>query len=124
MSKKINRQLLQDILSKGDGVKTVSGEAVDWCISVAEEAAKNLAKSGRRTPGGRLMAPKFAPSLMARQAALPPEPALGEGDCVIQEAIPPPGSPEWTEFNDWQTAVKRGETKLPFEEWKKGKDAK
>lgn len=121
MSKKINRALLQDILSKGDGVKTISSEAVDWCIAVAETAAKNLAKSGRRTPGGRLMAPKFAPSLMARQAALPSEPALGEGDCVVQEAISPPGSPEWTEFNDWQAAVRRKETKLPFEEWKKEK---
>lgn len=121
MSKKINRQLLQDILSKGEGVKTVSGEAVDWCITVAEEAAKNLARSGRRTPGGRLMAPKFAPSLMARQAALPPEPALGEGDLVVQEAVPAPESPEWTEFHDWQAAVRRKETKLPFEEWKKEK---
>ena len=122
MSKKINRQLLQDILSKGEGVKTISSEAVDWCIAVAEVAAKNLAESGRRTPGGRLMAPKFAPSLMARQAALPPEPALGEGDCVIQEAIPPPESQEWTERNDWQTAIRRKETKLPFEEWKKEKE--
>ena len=66
-------------------------------------------------------------SLMARQAALPPEPALGEGECAIQEAVPPQvcgiveNHPEWDEYNDWQTAVKRGETKLPFEEWKKEK---
>ena len=121
MSKKINRQLLQDILAQGDGVRAVSGDAIDWVISVAEEAAKNLAKSGRRTPGGRLMAPKFTPFLTARQAALPPEPALGEGDCVIQETIPSPESQEWTEYHDWQQAVRTGATKLKFEEWKEQK---
>ena len=116
----LNQKRIKEILKSG-GAKTVSAEAVAWIGAVAREAAKNLAQSGRRTPGGRLMAPKFAPSLMARQAALPPEPALGEGNCAIQEAIPPPESQEWTERNDWQLAVKRGETKLPFEEWKKEK---
>ena len=168
----LNQKRIKEILKSG-GAKTVSAEAVAWIGAVAREAAKNLAQSGRRTPGGRLMAPKFAPSLMARQAALPPEPALGEGDLVVQEAIPAqasniyetiaelvtgaaPGSlagikqtnpdlyckvkagvlamqclppaedPDesgavWSEYNDWQTAVKRGETKLPFEEWKKEK---
>lgn len=119
----LNQKRIKEILKSG-GAKTVSAEAVAWIGAVAREAAKNLAQSGRRTPGGRLMAPKFAPSLMARQAALPPEPALGEGDCVVQEAISPSESQEWTEHNDWQTAVRRGETKLPFEEWKKEKSEK
>ena len=117
--KKINRALVQDILSKGDGVKTVASEAVDWVISVAEEAAKNLAASGRKTPGGRLMAPRFAPSLMARQVFKEPEPALGEGDLVIQEAIPDRNHGEgWSDYHDWQQAVRTGATKLPYEEWK------
>lgn len=77
MSKKINRQLIQDILAKGEGTKTVSGEAVDWCIAVAEVAAKNLAESGRRTPGGRLMAPRMDPGLMARYLARAPEEIAG-----------------------------------------------
>ena len=48
MSKKINRALIQDILAKGEGVKTVSGEAVDWVIEVAKQVAENLALSGKR----------------------------------------------------------------------------
>ena len=139
MSKKINRALLQDILSQGDGVNSVASEAVDWCIAAAESAAANLAKSGRRTPSGRLMAPKFAPSLMARQAALPPEPALGEGDCVTQEETRPlperlcsraketlaanggerPGVPDDAEdYSDWRYEVANGDTRLGFDEWK------
>ena len=120
-------ELRKLLLAINPDIKTVSGESLAWLNKVLEEAAKSLARSGRRTPGGRLMAPKFAPSLMARQAALPPEPALGEGECAIQEAVPPQvcgiveNHPEWDEYNDWQTAVKRGETKLQFEEWKNEK---
>lgn len=114
MSKKINRALLQDILSKGSGVKTVSSEAVDWCIAVACEAAKSLVASGRRTPGGRLMAPRMDAGLMARTVAAK-EPALGEGDCAVQE------DPQWSLYNDWQQEVRQGKSKLPFEEWKNEK---
>ena len=120
----LNQKRIKEILKSG-GAKTVSAEAVAWIGAVAREAAKNLAQSGRRTPGGRLMAPKFAPSLMARQAALPPEPALGEGALVVQEAVPTPVSgivenhPEWDEYNDWQQQVRLGKTRLPYEEWKK-----
>lgn len=113
MPKKINRALIQDILSKGDGVKTVSSEAVDWVISVAEEAAKQLAKSGRKTPGGRLMAPKMDAGLMVRHLTKAPEEIAGVA------VAPAAANPEWGPREDWQTAVKRGETKLPFEEWKK-----
>ena len=121
MSKKINRQLLQDILAKGDGVKTVSSDAVDWVISVAEEAAKNLAASGRRTPGGRLMAPKMDAGLMARQLSKAPEADTYPGQQAAEYQMAHGGQIDWSEYNDWQTAVKRGETKLPFEEWKKEK---
>ena len=125
MSKKINRQLLQDILSKGDGVKTVSGEAVDWIISYAEEMAKRMAKDGRRSPSGRLMGfnmePSVAVSVDYRNAELR---VLG-AESVKVITGPTENSTiteaKWSEYNDWQTAVKRGETKLPFEEWKKEK---
>ena len=120
----LNQKRIKEILKSG-GAKTVSAEAVAWIGAVAREAAKNLAKSGRRTPGGRLMAPKMDAGLMARQ--LEKNVALGtsygSGDSApgrdpapVKEALD-----KWTEFNDWQTAVKRGETKLPFEEWKKEK---
>ena len=46
MRKKINRALIQGILAKGDGVKTVSGEAVDWCIAVAEVATLRPTTAG------------------------------------------------------------------------------
>lgn len=114
MSRKINRALLQDILSKGPGVKTISGDAIDWCIAVACEAAKSLAASGRKTPGGRLMAPRMDAGLMARTVAAK-EPALGEGDCAVQE------DPQWSLYNDWQQEVRQGKSKLPFEEWKNEK---
>ena len=112
MNKKINRALLQDILTKGDGVKTVSGEAVDWCIAVAEVAAKNLAESGRRTPGGRLMAPRMDPGLMARYLARAPEEIAGVA------VAPAAADPEWGPYHEWQQAVRTGATKLKFEEWK------
>ena len=126
MSTKINRALLQDFLSKGEGVVSVSSEAVDWIIAVAEEAAKNLAKSGRRTPGGRLMAPRMDAGLLVRHLTKAPDEIAG----VKLEAQPErvvaqlEQQHEWGPREDWQTAVKRGETKLPFEEWKKEKDAK
>ena len=118
MSKKINRALIQDILSKGDGVKSVAAEAVDWVISVAEQAAKQLAESGRRTPSGRLMAPRMDAGLMVRHLTKAPDEiagvALAETPSV-QDVARSEGA--WSEYNDWQTAVKRGESRLPFEEW-------
>ena len=165
MSKKINRALIQGILSKGEGVKTVSGEAADWCIAVAEVAAKNLAESGRRTPGGRLMAPRMDPHLMARYLARAPEEIAGvavaprpniyetiaelvtgaapgslagikqtnpdlylkvkAGVLSMQYFLPAESADEsgavWSEYHDWQQAVRTGATKLKFEEWKKEK---
>lgn len=168
MSKKINRQLIQNILSKGDGVKSVSSEAVDWVISVAEHTARQLATSGRRTPAGRLMAPKMDPGLQSRTVVghmASETPSVQElsraygGPPNIYETIaelvtgaapgslagikqtnpdlylkvkagvlsmrylPPAESAdesgaEWSDYNDWQQAVRTGATKLKFEEWK------
>ena len=119
-------ELRKLLLAINPDIKTVSGESLAWLNKVLEEAAKNLAKSGRRTPGGRLMAPRMDAGLMARQleknvvlgtsygsgASAP-----GRDPAPVEEALD-----KWTEHNDWQTAVKRGETKLPFEEWKKEKE--
>jgi len=112
MSKKINRALIQDILSQGDGVKSVSSEAVDWVISVAEQAAAQLAKSGRRTPSGRLMSPRMDAGLMVRHLTKAPEEIAGVK--LAQD----PGAPAWGPREDWQLAVRSGATRLTFEEWK------
>ena len=115
-SELLNQKRIKEIL-KSEGAKTVSAEAVEWIGAVAREAAKNLAQSGRRTPGGRLMAPKMDAGLMARHLADPHNQAIAAGVELAQD----PGAPAWGPREDWQAAVRRGETKLPFEEWKKGK---
>ena len=114
MPKKINRALIQGILSKGEGVKSVSSEAVDWVISVAEHTARQLAASGRRTPSGRLMAPRMDPGLMARHITKPQDQAAAAGVELAQD----PGAPAWGPREDWQLAVRSGATKLSFEKWK------
>lgn len=114
MSKKINRALIQDILSKGDGVKSVSSEAVDWVIAVAEHTARQLAASGRRTQSGRLMAPKLYCNLMARHITKPQDQAAAAGVELAQD----PGAPAWGPREEWQTAVRSGVTRLKFEEWR------
>ena len=123
MNKKINRALIQDILSKGANINSVSTEAVDWVISVAEQAAKQLAESGRRTPSGRLMAPRMDAGLMVRHLTKAPDEiagvALAETPSV-QDVARSEGA--WSEYNDWQAAVRQKETKLPFGEWKKEKN--
>lgn len=124
MSKKINRAMLQDILKRGDGVKTVSGEAVDWVIAVAEEAAKNLAASGKRSPSGRLMAPKMLPMDYARLEArvfAAPTLQVTSSPASMPEKPETIRAEEWSEYHDWQTEVRQGKTKLKFPEWKKAK---
>ena len=116
----LNQKRIKEILKSG-GAKTVSAEAVAWIGAVAREAAKNLAKSGRRTPGGRLMAPRMDAGLMARQLSKAPEADTYPGQQAAEYQMAHGGQIDWSEYNDWQTAVKRGETKLPFEEWKKEK---
>ena len=118
MPKKINRALIQGILSKGEGVKSVSSEAVDWVISVAEHTARQLAASGRRTPSGRLMAPKMDPGLQSRQMMREPETKDYPGQQTDEYRMAHGGKIEWSDYNDWQEAVRSGATKLKFEEWK------
>lgn len=117
----LNQKAVREILASGENVTTVSADAVAWIGAVAREAAKQLASSGRRSPSGRLMAPRMDPGLMVRHLSKAPEEVAGVK--LEPEAKPPAeGSAEWSDYNDWQTAVKRGETKLPFEEWKKEKE--
>ena len=109
MSKKINRALIQDILAKGEGVKTVSSEAVDWVIGYAEEMAKRMAKDGRRSPGGRLMGFNMEPSVAASV------------DCrvAVREVAPATVvDPEWGPYHEWQAERRSGRTGLKYEDWK------
>ena len=109
----LNQKRIKEILRSG-GAKTVSSEAVAWIGAVAREAAKNLATSGRRTPGGRLMAPKMDPGLQARCMAR-------EAETPTAEAAPAPDGEEWTDRHEWQQRVRLGKTKLPYEEWLEAK---
>lgn len=115
MNKKINRQLLQDILSKGAGVTSVSAEAVDWVIEYAEAAAKNLADNGRRTPGGRLM--RFNESADIAQSV---DVRVNAVTLRTQE------KPTTVDTSDnsldrtaWRMAAFNGDTLLGFHEWNK-----
>lgn len=124
MSKKINRAMIQGILmTRGENIRSVSSEAVDWVISVAEHTARQLAASGRRTPGGRLCAPKMDPGLQSRQMMREPQPVDAATQALLDSApcgaeLVVGGPRQWTDYNDWQQAVRTGATKLKFEEWK------
>ena len=107
----LNQKRIKEILKSG-GAKTVSAEAVAWIGAVAREAAANLAESGRRTPGGRLMAPRMDPGLMARYLARAPEEIAGVA------VAPAAADPEWGPYHEWQQAIRTGATKLKFPEWK------
>ena len=118
MSKSLlNRQNVKQELSKGAGIQTVSKEAIDWVDAVTRELVLKLAKYGWRTPGGRLKAPKLDPEIMARcferESAQPANPLRA------QEIPVEPVPEEWSDYNDWQQAVRTGATKLSYEEWKK-----
>ena len=131
----LNRQnTKQVLLTDWEGhpaPKQISGEAIAWINEVATAVCRNLVVSGRRSPSGRLMAPKFAPTLMARSVVS--EPALGEGKMVIQEETRPVperlcaraketlaenGGERQEDTTDWRMAVFNGETELGLEAWR------
>lgn len=113
----LNQKRIKEILKSG-GAKTVSSEAVAWIGAVAREAAKNLAASGRRTPGGRLMAPNMDPGLQARcmareeiaGVAVAPGGAMVGGEVAVDA--------EWGPYHEWQAERRSGRTGLKYEEWK------
>lgn len=48
---------VRDALKEASGLQTISAEAVEWVNAQTAAAAADCAARGRRTPGGRLMAP-------------------------------------------------------------------
>lgn len=48
---------VKDALKEASGLQTISSEAIEWVNAQAAAAAADCAARGRRTPGGRLMAP-------------------------------------------------------------------
>lgn len=50
---------IKDLLTDELGVVTVSREVLDWIDDSVAELVKIAYEGGRRTPGGKLMAPDF-----------------------------------------------------------------
>ena len=121
--KPISRARIKQLLKEIPRIKTVSKPAIDWIIAVVECAAKSLATHGGLTPSGQLRAPRMDAGIMVRHLTKAPDEiagvALAETPSV-QDAARSEGA--WSEYNDWQAAVRQKETKLPFEEWKKEKN--
>ena len=68
MDKKvIIASVVKEELKARSGLETISSEAIDWVNSQVEPILDLCAKTGRRTPGGRLMAPP--PAAAATEAA-------------------------------------------------------
>lgn len=63
------------VLKAMTGLKVVSSEAVDWIEKRVENAMADCATRGRRTPGGRLMAPENNASASAPVVIRQPDPA-------------------------------------------------
>ena len=56
------------------GLATISSEAIDWVNSQVEPILDICAKTGRRTPGGRLMAPPAPVATVETPVAGEPSP--------------------------------------------------
>lgn len=115
MSKKINRQLIQNILSSDERTTSVSAEAVDWIIELALAAARQLAETGRRSESGRLMAPSSPPA--SALASRKPREITICGDGVLgHESIR--SDDVWSPYHDWQQLRRENKTTLPYSKWK------
>ena len=112
--------------------KQVSGEAIAWINEVATAVCRNLVVSGRRSPSGRLMAPKYQPKLMADKAG-DQEPPLTMKERAIADIMRPTperlcaraketlaenGGERQKDTTDWRMAVFNGETELGLEAWR------
>ena len=74
MEKKfIIASVVKEELKARSGLETISSEALDWVNEQVSGILDACAQTGRRTPGGRLMAPPAA----AASAAAPAAPAPG-----------------------------------------------
>ena len=122
--KLLNQQnVKQVLLTDWDGhaaPKQVSKEALAWVNQTTLAVCRNLVASGRRSPSGRLMAPRMDPGLMARYLARAPEEiagvAVAPGGAMVGGEVAVDA--EWGPYHEWQQAVRTGATKLKFEEWK------
>lgn len=77
MDKKvIIASVVKEELKARSGLETISSEAIDWVNDQIGPILDQCAKTGRRTPGGRLMAPPAAAA--AEVPAAPAEPTSGD----------------------------------------------
>ena len=64
--------VVKEELKARSGLATISSEAIDWVNSQVEPLLDLCASTGRRTPGGRLMAPPPAVAAMEAPVAEAP----------------------------------------------------
>ena len=83
----LNKQNVKEILASGEGVKTVSGEAVVWVEEATRAAAEALAAHGKRTPGGKLMPPRTVDELAELGPAVAHVAKQEPGDRPVPYAI-------------------------------------
>lgn len=70
MDKKlIIASVVKEELKARSGLGTISSEAIDWVNDQVEALLDICANTGRRTPGGRLMAPPPAAAVEAAPVA-------------------------------------------------------
>lgn len=73
MDKKfIIASVVKEELKARSGLETISSEAIDWVNDQVGPILDRCAQTGRRTPGGRLMAPPAA----AAEAPAAPAPGV------------------------------------------------
>ena len=65
---------VKEELKVRSGLATISSEALDWVNEQVSPLLDICANTGRRTPGGRLMAPPAAAPAAAAPAAEAPAP--------------------------------------------------
>ena len=76
MEKKfIIASVVKEELKARSGLETISSEALDWVNEQVSGILDACAQTGRRTPGGRLMAPPAAAAAPAVEAPAAAEPA-------------------------------------------------
>ncbi len=112
MIKYLNQQNVKALLKQDPSVKTISAEAMQWIDDTLEQLVKTLAATGRKSPGGRLMGPR---SPEAKAAALGAQYVAPRAEPSVEEVAR--SEETWSEYNDWQAAVRAGSTRLPFKEW-------
>ena len=65
--------VVKEELKARSGLATISSEAIDWVNDQVGPILDRCAATGRRTPGGRLMAPPDAAAPAAESAPAAPQ---------------------------------------------------